>query len=131
MKQSLYDFLGERGMLDYGSVIDSKLVRNFLGIEIPVFGTIQQFNAAALKELAAIDGLRDMLIDEGKYIQGDRGDYRILLPSENAKQAANMVASANRKLRKASKLKLNTPKEYIKQSNDCPEDIKIKSHRFI
>lgn len=131
MKQSLYEFLQARGMLDYGSVITGELVRDFLDIEIPILGTLQQFNAAALKELSAIDGLRDLLIDEGKYIQGDKGDYRILLPSENSKQAANMVASANRKLRKAAKLKLHTPKEYIKQSNDCPEDIKIKSHRFI
>jgi len=131
MKQSLYDFLNARGMLDYGSVIAGELVRNFLGIEIPAFGTREQFNAAALKELDAIDRLRDLLLDDGKYIQGDRGDYRILLPSENAKQAACMVKSANRKLRKAAKLKLLTPKEYIKQSNYCPEDVKIKSHRFI
>lgn len=131
MKQSLYDFLGESGMLDYGTVITGELVRNFLGIEIPTFGTREQFNAAALKELDAIDRLRDMLLNEGKYIQGDKGDYRILLPSENGKQAANMVASANRKLRKAAKLKLHTPKEFFVQSSCCPEDVKIKSHRFI
>ena len=40
---------------------------------------------------------------------GTRGDYRVLLPSENASQADALMDSADRKMRRARKLLSNTP----------------------
>ena len=84
-------------------------IRALLGLEYPEVGTKKQFDALALTELSAINYIRDRLLSEGKYLVGIRGDYRVLLPSENASQAEALMDSADRKMRRARKLLSNTP----------------------
>jgi len=59
-------------------------------------------------------------LGDGKYLAGDRGGYRILLPSENSKQVETYMRSADKKLNRALKLTRNTPKlDTVKQDNSA------------
>jgi len=109
--RELFQELQLRGQTEYGSIIDGSMVRHFLGITYPELGTKAVFDKLALAELAAIDYVRTMLLNEGKYITSTPSGYRILLPSENAKQVDAYIISADRKLNRALKLNRNTPKE--------------------
>lgn len=107
--KDILSHLRAAGKLEYGSVVLGSHIRALLGIEYPEFGTKKQFDALALAELSAINYVRDHLLNEGKYVVGFRGDYRVLLPSENARQAELLMDSADRKTRRARKLLRNTP----------------------
>lgn len=107
--KDLMAHLRAAGQLEYCSVVMGAHIRALLGIEYPEFGTKKQFDALALAELSAINYVRDHLLNEGKYLVGFRGDYRVLLPSENARQAELLMDSADRKTRRARKLLRNTP----------------------
>lgn len=107
--KDLMAHLRAAGQLEYGSVVMGAHIRALLGIEYPEVGTKKQFDALALAELSAINYVRDHLLSEGKYLIGFRGDYRVLLPSENARQAELLMDSADRKTRRARKLLRNTP----------------------
>lgn len=96
-------------MLDYGSTFPASMVRDLLEIELPTIGTKEQFNAAALAELSAIDYVRNVLLGRGMYLSADKDGYRILLPSENQKQVERYIGSADQKLRRAHKLSRNSP----------------------
>ena len=109
MSKELLHTLKERGLLEYGSVIPSELVRECIGIEYPEYGTKQEFDEVALRELSAIDYVRNALLSEGKYLASTNGNYRVLLPSENKQQIDAYVSQADRKLRRALKLSRNTP----------------------
>ena len=74
----------------------------------------------ALAELAAIGYVRDALLEEGKYLKGDQGSYRVLLPSENAAQVEVFMANAGKKLRRAQRLAESTPSEF-RPTNDNAE----------
>ena len=106
---TLLQTLREFGMLEYGSHIDGALVRKLIGIELPATGTKAMFDQASLRELAAIDAVRDELLDEGKYLAGVRDGYRVLLPSENAQQVEACISHAKAKLRRADRLERSTP----------------------
>lgn len=107
--KELLAHLRAAGQLEYGSVVMGGHIRALLGLEYPEVGTKKQFDALALTELSAINYIRDRLLSEGKYLVGIRGDYRVLLPSENASQAEALMDSADRKMRRARKLLSNTP----------------------
>mgnify|MGYP003600679146 FL=1 len=107
--KDLLAHLRAAGQLEYGSVVMGGHIRALLGLEYPEVGTKKQFDALALTELSAINYIRDRLLSEGKYLVGIRGDYRVLLPSENASQAEALMDSADRKMRRARKLLSNTP----------------------
>ena len=107
--KDILSHLRAAGQLEYGSVVLGSHIRALLGIEYPEFGTKKQFDALALAELSAINYVRDHLLNEGNYLVGFRGDYRVLLPSENARQAELLMDSADRKTRRARKLLRNTP----------------------
>ena len=107
--KDLLAHLRAAGQLEYGSVVMGGHIRALLGLQYPEVGTKKQFDALALTELSAINYIRDRLLSEGKYLVGIRGDYRVLLPSENASQAEALMGSADRKMRRARKLLRNTP----------------------
>ncbi|WP_412479884.1 hypothetical protein [Azonexus sp. IMCC34839] len=111
MSDELYSELSKRKLLDYGSMISGDLVREILGIEYPEYGRKEDFESAQLREMAAIDYVRNILLGEGKYLSKQQGDYRVLLPSENEKQVLSYMQQADKKLRRALKLNRNTPKE--------------------
>lgn len=103
--------LRDRGLLDFGSEILASEVQQIIGLEVPKVATREVFNALDMAELAAVDYARNVLLGQGKYLAGTRAGYRVLLPSENAKQIDHYMASADRKLNRALKLSRNTPAE--------------------
>ncbi len=109
MSADLLHALREAGLTEFGSVIEGDFVRSALNLTMPDVGTREDFNRVALAELAAIGYVRHHLLNEGKYITADRGNYRILLPSENAQQAEAYLDAANRKRRSGLRLLRSTP----------------------
>ena len=107
--KDLLDHLSASGKLEYGTVIMAEEVRLVLGIEFPDTASKRTFDSLALQELAGVDYVRNVLLGQGKYLGQDKGNYRILLPSENADQVRNYMGSADNKLRRALKLWDNTP----------------------
>lgn len=126
MSKELYTELSNLGLLEYGSVIEGADVRAILGIEYPKVGTKKQFDEVALAELAGIDYVRNILINQGKYIGGERGTYRIFLPSENKKQIERYMLSADRRLRRAHKLSRSTPATSYTNADNLSARIMLK-----
>ena len=106
---TLLDHLRSQGLLEYGTVIDGVVIRRFIGLEELAYGTRQQFQEQSLREMAAVDAVREALLDEGKYLKGERGSYRILTPGENRAQARLYDQQAKRKASRGLKLLNNTP----------------------
>ncbi len=117
-KNDLMDILSEHGFLDYGSVISAKELRDFCDIEEIEQGSKDDFDRVALQELTYVDYIRNRLLNEGKYFKGERNNYRVLLPSENAEQVLSYMSSADKKLKRGIKLNKNTPVKYKINSND-------------
>jgi hypothetical protein len=114
-KDRYRDFFAElesRDLLAYGAEITTETVHALLGIKLPQFGTKSQFDQASLIELAAVDYVRGQLLKVGRYIAGTPSGYRVLLPSENAKQVEMYIDAAQRKLSRAAILSKNTPRQY-------------------
>lgn len=127
MSAELLREIEARGLLDYGSVIPTELVHSMLGIKVPTVGTRAQFEELALRELSAIDGIRNALIDQGKYITACHGGYRILLPSENARQIESYMKSADRKLRRAQRLSASTARQ-VQAQDHAAARLHMKQH---
>lgn len=107
--KDLLSWLRARGLDEYGSVIMGDDVRAVVGIEYPETASKAVFDSLGLKELSAVDYVRNVLLSEGKYLSAQAGDYRILLPSENARQVDLYMSHADNKLKRAQKLMRNTP----------------------
>ena len=105
----LLEWMRQCGLDEFGSVILGDQVRLVIGIEYPETGTRSSFNELALAELSAVDYVRNILLGEGKYLGQRGGDYRIFLPSENARQVHLYMDHADKKLKRALKLSRNTP----------------------
>lgn len=105
----LLQWMRDRGLDEYGSVMLGDQVRAVIGVEYPETGTRSQFDSLSLAELAAVDYVRNILLGEGKYLGQQNGDYRILLPSENARQVLQYMSQADKKLKRALKLSRNSP----------------------
>ena len=119
--------LEEMGLIEYGSVIHANLVRKVLGIEYPDVASKKVFDALSLAELAGVDYVRNVLLGRGMYLCQHLGNYRILLPSENAKQVELYVSSADKKLNRALKLTRNTPQiDVVCKSNQTEARIIMK-----
>lgn len=97
-------------VIEFGSVINGELVRETIGINYPETATKREYDTLALRELSAVDYVRNVLLGRGMYLAYDNGNYRILLPSENAKQVEQYMGSADKKLSRALKLSKNTPR---------------------
>lgn len=108
-KSELLSWIRSNSFDQYGAILSRDQFREFLGIEIPAIGTKSEYESLALAELTAISLVRDILIEEGKYIKQTMDSYRILLPSENKIQVDIFMRSASSKLLKATKLQENTP----------------------
>ncbi|MFZ2125398.1 MAG: hypothetical protein WAV01_02115 [Candidatus Saccharimonadales bacterium] len=110
MSKELLTAMENAGFCDYGSVIPGQFVRNVIGLSYPEVATKAVFDQLALAELSAVDYVRNVLLGRGMYLTYVRGNYRILLPSENVKQVESYINSADSKLSRALKLSKNTPK---------------------
>jgi hypothetical protein len=113
----LFDNLLKNGLLDYGSVFESQIIRDFAGIKTPERASFKVFQDITLKELQIAGFIRDRLLQEGKYLKKDGDNYRILLPSENADQVKRMNESADKKYKRAILLQKMTPKEFAEKSS--------------
>lgn len=113
-------------LTEFGSEFNASFVREVLGIKTPLLGTKRQFDEIAIAELAAIDHVRATLLNEGKYLGMRDGNYRVLLPSENAKQVDAYMESANKKLHRALKLARNTPKDVAEMPSTVETRILMK-----
>ncbi len=109
MGRDLYSALDEQDLLEFGSVIPGHYVREIIDLDVPAMGTQILFREIALTELSAVDYIRNILLNQGKYLTCNQGDYRILLPSENARQCERYITSASKKLNRSLKLSRNTP----------------------
>ncbi len=105
----LFAALDELGLLEYGSHIPGRTVREVLGLEMPEYGSKRDFDAVALAELSAIDAVREALLNLGKYISGSGDGYRILTPGENSAQIDRYLSNAQNKIRRARKLERTSP----------------------
>lgn len=126
MSKELFNELKSRGLTEFGSVIKGDDVRDILSIEYPEYGKKEDFDSVALKELSAIDYVRNILLGEGKYLASQNGDYRILLPSENKRQVDQYMAQADRKLRRALKLSRNMPRSDAYEHDNTQARITMK-----
>ena len=97
--------------IDYGVFIPAEFVRDCLDLEYPETATKKEFDQLALREMAAVDYVRNVLLGRGMYIRGVEGGYRILSVSENFEQVDLYMTSADRKLVRSLKLLRNTPRE--------------------
>lgn len=111
--ENVFKTLNDQGLLEYGATFTAEYFKQLCGIVEPKTGTRKDFESIALAELSAIDFIRNVLIQNGRYIKKDGDSYRVLLPSENAKQADLMRESARKKLKKAKSLETNTPTESV------------------
>ena len=109
MGKGLFSHMEVNDLLEYGAVISGSRVREVIEIKLPERGTRSEFSQLALTELAAVDYVRNILLGQGKYFSSMKGDYRVLLPSENARQITLYMSSADKKLKRALKLSRNTP----------------------
>ncbi|MGI9142830.1 MAG: hypothetical protein ACR2IJ_06525 [Fluviibacter sp.] len=124
--KELLEYFRLNGFDSYGADISGEEVRYVLGLVIPIVGTKEDFDKVTLTELAAIGYVRDTLLNEGKYLACHRGHYRILLPSENAKQVMSYMDSADKKLKKGLKLHRNTPS--ASQDLKVGDDLNVRIH---
>ncbi len=116
--KEVYDHLTAHGYLEYGSVIPIKLFRDICDIETITTGTKKEFDDIALRELGYAGYIRNILLNDGKYLKGERDSYRVLLPSENAGQIMSIMNSASNKLKRAIKLNKYTPAKYKISTQD-------------
>ena len=124
--RELHAELKARGLLVYGSEFSAAEVQEILGLTVPEVGTRAEFNALALAELTAVDHVRNVLLGQGMYLAGTRTGYRVLLPSENAQQVEQYMASADRKLNRALKLSQNTPAAVARPTDQTEARIALK-----
>lgn len=105
-------FMRESGYCEYGAVVSGAVVREVLGIHIEGIDTYAEFLQAQQTEKFKMLALKDILLNEGKYLKQDGDLYRVLLPSENLAQVARYEEGANAKLRRGRLLLSNTPPKY-------------------
>jgi hypothetical protein len=98
----------DNGRDEYGAVTTGAEVNAALGIVEPSIGTRAQFQAIEIAILSAVDQARAALLKEGKYLQGVKGNYRVLLPSENLAQVRSYHQQAIRKIKRGDTLLQNT-----------------------
>jgi len=108
-------------LLDYGSVIQQSLVHSLLEIHITDVMNIREYDKAKLEEVSAIDYVRSQLLNQGKTIAKHLSAYRIPMPSENREFVERYISSADKKLRRAIKLSMNTPHGDYKPIDDAYE----------
>lgn len=124
--KELLSMLESKGLIEFGAVIHGWLIRQHLGIEYPDVAPKKVYDRLALEELAATDYIRNVLIGRGMYLSGSGGNYRILLPSENARQVELYISSADKKLNRALKLTRNTPKTDLSRPDQTEARILMK-----
>lgn len=113
----LLDYMRSKGLDGYGTVISAIDVRAVVGIEYPETASLKEYQSLGLLELGAVGYVRNILLDEGKYLCQVKDNYRVLLPSENASQVDAYMRQADNKLRRARRLSASSPPVEFENSN--------------
>lgn len=131
MSKELFTALVDNGLVDYGSEFPASFVHEVLGLEFPESAPKRVYDDLALKELGAIDYVRNILLGQGKYLESKGDLYRVCLPSENRIYVERYMKSADKKLKRASRLSRSTPQaEAVASSqNDVRMHFKQTSRR--
>lgn len=131
MSKELFTALVNNGLVDYGSEFPASFVHEVLGLEFPESAPKRVYDDLALKELGAIDYVRNILLGQGKYLESKGDLYRVCLPSENRIHVERYMKSADKKLKRASRLSRSTPQaEAVSSSqNDVRMHFKQTSRR--
>lgn len=106
--RELYNNLLESKMFEWGNAIPESDMLQILGMQRPTYGTYDAFKEFELQVLKIIGFFRDNLLNHGKYLALDKGNYRILQPSENLEKIKALYKGADRKLRRGIKLATKT-----------------------
>ena len=124
MSKELFAALMARDLTGYGAEFPATLVHEILGIQYPESASKKVFDDLALRELGAIDYVRNILLGQGKYLEAKGDVYRICLPSENRTHVERYMKSADNKLRRASRLSRSTPAT----ANAAPSQSNVRMH---
>lgn len=124
----LMEWFRANGFDQYGAVVTKEQLLHFLKIDVPLMGTWHDFRRVEIALLDPIRYIRDALLNEGKYLKGDRDVYRVLLPSENAAQVRSFEDSARKKLKRAATLSATTPSEHKDVRDNTEIRIAMKLH---
>ncbi len=132
-KRNIIQQMRHAGLLDHGAVFSGSEFREIFKLTMPKTGTKAEFDVITLEELSYAGFIKDILLNEGKYLKSERGDYRVLLPSENQQQIIAYMSQADKKLKRGIKLNKNTPTEFkVNHQDEARMIIKresIKDHR--
>lgn len=109
--------LRAKKMTDYGAEIPRTFLLETLGIEEPQIATREEWQRLELQEMAVVDYVRNLLIDQGKYLERTRSGYRIALPSENMAQVDAYMSAADKKIRRGQRLLRATPEPYVREDH--------------
>lgn len=131
MSKELFTALVDNGLVDYGSEFPASFVHEVLGLEFPESAPKRVYDDLALKELGAIDYVRNILLGQGKYLESKGDLYRVCLPSENRIYVERYMKSADKKLKRASRLSRSTPpaEAVASSQNDVRMHFKQTSRR--
>jgi hypothetical protein len=124
--RGLLHTLETMNLTNFGDFIPRTVVHDALEIKMPAFASKAVFDDLVLRELGAIDYCRNVLLGHGKYLSSCKDGYRILLPSENAKQVELYMQSAEKKLGRAMKLSKNSPATDEKRDTSTVARIEMK-----
>lgn len=127
LPQTLYETLRNTAELEYGATFSRARVLSIMGIEDIEFGTQKEFQEQELAELSGIGYVRNILINEGKWIVRKGNTYRVLQPSENGSQIDSFMRSGSSAYLKASKLAKSTEPKYLVEHDQLAA--KIQSRR--
>lgn len=131
MSKELFTALVQNDLIGYGAEFPASFVHEVLGLEFPESAPKRVYDDLALKELGAIDYVRNILLGQGKYLESKGDLYRVCLPSENRIYVERYMKSADKKLKRASRLSRSTPQaEAVASSqNDVRMHFKQTSRR--
>jgi hypothetical protein len=127
IEKTLYETLLNSSELEYGSTFKRSRVLDIMGIEDIEFGTQKEFQVQELAELSGIGYMRNILINQGKWIIRKGETYRILHPSENSSQIDSFMRSGSNAYLKASKLAKSTDPRFLIEHDQLAA--KIQSRR--
>ena len=124
--QNLYDVLHDNAELEYGATFSRKRVLSIMGIESVEIGTQKDFQEQELAELAGVGHIRNILINQGKWIVRKGNTYRVLHPSENGSQIDSFMRSGSSAYLKASKLAKSTEPKYMVEHDQLAAKIQAR-----
>lgn len=101
----------------YGFLMSMEELHDALSIEQPKEGTYATFREYAFKWLAAIEGLKEELIENNICLANERGQgYRVLVPNEQIEKIPKKhMEQARNQIRKAIRTLINVDENLLSE----------------